>query len=403
MRTPLGIAISDSNRMYVASQNTGSVEVYQLEIPIPDIAISPDSHDFGEVHAGTSESVTFIVTNEGVGDLLIGAVTSPALPFNILADTCANQTIAPSSTCTIDISFEPTEMNTYAGNFTISSNDPDEGLLSVSLTGTGLTALPVADAGGPYAGTEGQSISLNGSGSSDSDGTIVSYEWDFGDDSPLEYGQSVSHTYNQGGIFTVTLTVTDNEGASDVDTTTADISDTSPMADFTCSPTNGIVPLTVNCADSSAGYDQPLSYAWDFDNNGTVDSTEQNPTYVYTETGTYTVKLTVTDSDGSSSTLTRTNYITVSAEACANQPVNIEGTSAYYATLQEACNEALDGDTILSRSVTLVEDLTFDQNISVVFRGGYDCDFVNKTGVTGLQGNITINSGTLSIEDIVIE
>jgi sugar lactone lactonase YvrE len=58
MRTPLGIAISNSNRMYVASQNTGSVEVYQLEIPIPDIAVSPDSHDFGEVHAGTSESVT---------------------------------------------------------------------------------------------------------------------------------------------------------------------------------------------------------------------------------------------------------------------------------------------------------------------------------------------------------
>jgi PKD repeat protein len=317
MRTPLGIAISDSNRMYVASQNTGSVEVYQLEIPIPDIAISPDSHDFGEVHAGTSESVTFIVTNDGDGDLLIEEVTSPALPFNKLADTCANQTIAPSSNCTIDISFEPTEVNIYAGNFTISSNDPDEGFLSVSLTGTGLTALPVADAGGPYAGIEGQAILLDGSGSSDPDGTIASYEWDLDNDGQYDDASGVNPevTFAGHGTYTIGLKVTDNMSAIDEATTTAEISDTLPTADFTCSPTNGIVPLTVNCADSSAGYDQPLSYAWDFDNDGNTDSTAQNPSHQYTSDGTYTVKLTVTDADESTDSLTRINYITVALSA----------------------------------------------------------------------------------------
>jgi len=41
--------------------------------------------------------------------------------------------------------------------------------------------VPVADAGGAYSGTEGVAISFDGSGSSDPDGTIVSWLWDFGD------------------------------------------------------------------------------------------------------------------------------------------------------------------------------------------------------------------------------
>jgi PKD repeat protein len=102
----------------------------------------------------------------------------------------------------------------------------------------------------------------------------------------------------------------DNRGGTDIATTTANISDTSPTTGFTGSPISGPAPLTVNFTDNSTGYDQPLTYAWDFDNDGTTDSTEQNPSYSYNE-GTFTVKLTVTDSDGSPDTLTMTDYITV--------------------------------------------------------------------------------------------
>lgn len=73
--------------------------------------------------------------------------------------------------------------------------------------------LPTADAGGPYTGTAGQPISFDGSGSSDSDGTIGSHAWDFGDDGTGS-GETVSHTYPSAGTYTVTLTVTDDDGAT---------------------------------------------------------------------------------------------------------------------------------------------------------------------------------------------
>ena len=52
-------------------------------------------------------------------------------------------------------------------------------------------------------------------------------------------------------------------------------------------------------SDKSTGT-KPFTYAWDFNNDGIVDSIAQNPTYIYTVPGTYTVKLTVTNTAGSS-------------------------------------------------------------------------------------------------------
>jgi PKD repeat protein len=82
-----------------------------------------------------------------------------------------------------------------------------------------------------------------------------------------------------------------------------------PTASFTASPTGGTAPLTVNFTDTSSG--GPTSWAWDFENDGTVDSNAQNPTFTYMSPGSYTVKLAVVN-DGGSSSLTKTNFITVS-------------------------------------------------------------------------------------------
>jgi PKD domain-containing protein len=70
---------------------------------------------------------------------------------------------------------------------------------------------PVARAGGPYSCPVGQVITFSGGGSSDADGTLVSYRWAFGDGS-TGIGASITHSYAVSGSYTATLTVTDNRG-----------------------------------------------------------------------------------------------------------------------------------------------------------------------------------------------
>jgi PKD repeat protein len=170
---------------------------------------------------------------------------------------------------------------------------------------------PIADPNGPYTGTEGREIIFDGSNSSDADGSIESYAWDFGDEA-TETGVNPTHTYAQNGTYTVTLNVTDDSGAVNTTTTTATIIDIDPLANFTGSPTSGPEPLKVVFTDNSTSYDGIAAWAWDFDNNGTVDSTAPNPTYEYIEEGTYTVLLRVFEEDGDNDTLIKENYITVS-------------------------------------------------------------------------------------------
>ncbi len=81
---------------------------------------------------------------------------------------------------------------------------------------------PVANAGGPYEGLTFENITFDGKDSTDSDGTIQNYTWDFGDGS-IGYGQKPVHNYNTSGIFNVTLTVTDNDDLTDSNTTTINI------------------------------------------------------------------------------------------------------------------------------------------------------------------------------------
>lgn len=81
---------------------------------------------------------------------------------------------------------------------------------------------PVAAAGPDQSSFVGETVSFDGSGSSDPDGEIVSYEWNFGDGAYAS-GISASHIYEGIGIYTVTLKVFDNEGAESTDSLTVQI------------------------------------------------------------------------------------------------------------------------------------------------------------------------------------
>jgi large repetitive protein len=71
-----------------------------------------------------------------------------------------------------------------------------------------------------------------------------------------------------------------------------------PYAAFSADPISGSAPLTVQFTDKSVVI-SPLTYAWDFDNDGVIDSTDPSPSYTYNADGTYTAKLTVTNAAGS--------------------------------------------------------------------------------------------------------
>ena len=81
------------------------------------------------------------------------------------------------------------------------------------------------------------------------------------------------------------------------------------FADFSAIPLSGSAPLDVQFTDLSFG--NISSWEWDFDNNGSIDSFEQNPTYTYTEGGLYTVSLTIGDGN-ETSTMIKEDYIDIS-------------------------------------------------------------------------------------------
>lgn len=124
----------------------------------------------------------------------------------------------------------------------------------------------------------------------------TAWEWDFENDATADSTvQNPNHTYTTPGTYTVRMTAT-NEAGSATETKTAFVSVFEPVvANFTRTPTSGVAPLLVTFTNTSTG---ATSYAWDFDDDGNVDSTATSPTFNYTVSGTYNVTLTATGPGG---------------------------------------------------------------------------------------------------------
>jgi PKD repeat protein len=147
------------------------------------------------------------------------------------------------------------------------------------------------------------SASFDGTASSDSDGTIASYAWDFGDGA-TGTGATATHTYAAAGTFTVTLTVTDDKGATNSvshQVTTTVPPNQLPTASFTASVSN--LQVSVDGSASSDPDGTIASYAWDFGDGST--GTGATATHTYAAAGSYTITLTVTDNRGGTGTATK--------------------------------------------------------------------------------------------------
>ena len=171
----------------------------------------------------------------------------------------------------------------------------DEGLQDAANATVTVNAPPFATfTANPSPANPGQVVTFNASGSAD-DGTIVSYDWEFGDGN-VASGLEVTHAYATSGTYDVVLTITDDMGLSDRDTQSLRIN-APPVAGFTANP-SPVNPGQAVTFDASATLDDgPVAgYAWDF-GDGNV-ATGSLVTHAYAVAGTYTVTLNVTDDLG---------------------------------------------------------------------------------------------------------
>jgi PKD repeat protein len=147
--------------------------------------------------------------------------------------------------------------------------------------------------------------------STDPDGTVVAWAWDFGDGSTSS-DQSPTHEYGAAGTYTVSLTVTDDDGAtgSTIKQVSPAASNVAPTADFTY----GCTGLTCGFADASTDPDGTITARdWNF-GDGFV-SGESNPQHTYVLSGTYPVRLVVTDDDGATGQVTKSVTVTAANQS----------------------------------------------------------------------------------------
>lgn len=137
---------------------------------------------------------------------------------------------------------------------------------------------------------------------------VTSYQWDFGDGSPLDPSPTPTHTYPLQGTYTVTLTITTSSGCTDTYTMpTAVRTGSKPIADFTAAPIPVCATEVIQFTDLSTPSTVD-EWEWDFGDGGS--SLLQNPGHRYNDTGYFTVRLIATN-NGCPDTIIKTNYVRV--------------------------------------------------------------------------------------------
>jgi PKD repeat protein len=226
-------------------------------------------------------------------------------------------------------------------------------------------------------------VNFSGQNSTDSDGTIVSYSWDFGNGTGAT-GAAPSCTYTTAGTFIAVLTVTDNDGlassASVAITVMAPVN-AEPIAVASASTTAGTAPLPITF--SSNGSTDPdgsiNSYLWTF-GDGTS-STEASPAKTYSAPGNYTAVLKVTDNLGASSTAS----LAVSVAGDQNKDVDVSGFSLSKSTTNGGIS-AIAKVIVLNRAGNPVSGVTVNLQWSGLVS-------TKSSGMTDANGQVLLSSG----------
>lgn len=437
---PVAVANSDvatgNAPLAVAFSSAGSTD--------PDGTITGYSWNFGDGSADSSAanpSHTYTVAGEYSAVLTVtdsdGATDTAALtitvnenpaPVAVLAvtsvtpvSTKAPALVAFSSTGSSDdasiVSYDwtwgdetpngsgasPSHTFTTVGSFVVTLTVTDNGGLtnsSSTIVSTIVNLGPTAAASAtPDSGKAPLAVTFSSAGSGDADGTIVSYNWNFGDGAAASSAANPTHTYGVGS-FTATLTVTDDD--ANVATTTVAISTVAnqlpvAVANFTPTGTKAPLPVAFSSAGSADNDGSIVGYAWDFDNNGTVDSTEANPSTVYNTPGNKTAKLTLTDDSGDTGFTTVSVNVGAVNVAPVARPVATPASGKRPLVVAFSSNKSYDWDgTITAYSWNFGDgsELSSDQSPSHTYSVGTWTATLTVTDNDGAThtGSVLINS-----------
>ena len=192
----------------------------------------------------------------------------------------------------------------------------DDGTYTVTLTVTADSGLvdivtqdidivnraPVVELGGPASGVEGSPISFSGSFTDPGSLDTHTIEWSFGDGGTDAGTLTPTHTYADNGPYTVTLTVTDNDGGEGTDTIVVNVENVAPVVDAGADETASEgSPISFSGSFTDSGSLDTHTIDWSFGDGGT-DAGTLTPTHTYADDGSYTVTLTVTDGEGGEGT-----------------------------------------------------------------------------------------------------
>ncbi len=252
--------------------------------------------------------------------------------------------------------------------------------------------------------SQGSTCTFDATGSTDPDGTIQSYTWDFGDGTSAASAQP-EHVYGAGGSYNVTLTVTDNlgESAKVTHVVTPTSTNQPPVAAFTSSCT--ALSCTFDGSGSSDADGTVDAYQWDF-GDGTT-SQEVSPTHTFGSAGSYSVSLEVIDDQNATDTLTQ--QVTVGATAANIGFVGSATASANLKTISVTVPAAVTADDALvlaATSANATTPLTAPAGWTTVdstTASGIQTQIWQQVATAGSAGStVTVNLGTAAKTTLVL-
>ena len=283
------------------------------------------------------------ITKSDIGETPLGIIYNADLApgsvtFRLSGPLSQTKTEGPSAPYSLfgDIGVDIQGKVFPVGNYTLVATTTSGTSQTVNfsiVSGPPANVPPMVVLSGSTDGTEPFKLNFTSSGSSDSDGNIALYEWDFGDGSTSS-AENPSHTYSTGGDYNVTLTLTDDDGATStkgiVVTAIDPTVNQAPNAVASALSNSGTAPFTVNFSSSGSNdSDGNITfYEWDFGDGST--STQANPSHTYMVDGNFVSILTVTDNEGAKGTANVNITVDAPSDNAALFILNAEDDSRLY-------------------------------------------------------------------------